>query len=63
LRVVADALDFTELVVGHETDFVIFFGKPDRGVDGDTSFAKGGERDVALSVNFGRDGHHRILLN
>ena len=61
LRVVADALRFAHFAASHDVKLAVLFGKPDRRVDGDTSLAEGGERDVALAVDFGGDGHADIL--
>ncbi len=61
LRVIANALDLAEFGVGHDVNFVAFFGKPDGGIDGDAGLAKGGEREVALAVNFLGDGHSGIV--
>lgn len=63
LRVVADALDLAHLACSHEIELVAFFGEPNRGVDRDSGFAKGGKREVALSVDLGGDGHGDILNN
>jgi len=63
LRVIADTLDLAELAVGHKAEFVTVFRKPDGGVDRDSGFAEGRERDVVLSVDLGGDGHRGILNN
>lgn len=57
LRIIANALDLAQFAVGHEIQFAVFLGKPDRGINGDASLAEGGEREVVLSADFGRDGH------
>lgn len=61
LRVIAKALDFAQLAVGHEVKLVVFFGKPDGGINSNASFAESSDRDVTLATNFWRDGHSGIV--
>lgn len=58
MRVVADALAFTQLAVCHQVEFVGVFGKPDGSIDGDSAFAERCEADIALAVDGSRDGGH-----
>jgi len=55
--IVAEALDLAEFAVGHEVKLAGVFGEPDWRVDGHSGFAEGGERDVLLSVDGGRNAH------
>src|SRR5208282_1568933 len=56
LRVVADALALSQFTIRHEVEFAAVFRKPDGRVHGDAILAEGGEADVTLAANFGRDG-------
>ena len=63
LRVVADALVFSGFTAGHQVEFVVVFGKPDRRVHGYAIFSEGSEADVTLAVDFGGDGSHADIVN
>jgi len=52
-RIVANALAFPGLAVGHAVNPVIVFGKPDGSVDGCAAFPESCKTDVTLSVDFG----------
>ncbi len=61
LSVVADALHLRELGVGHDVKPARVFGKPDGRANSDSRFAEGRERNVALIMDLGGDGHGPIL--
>jgi hypothetical protein len=61
VRVVADALALSQFAVGHEAEFVVIFGKPDRRVHRHAIFPEGGETDVTLAMDFSGNGHADIV--
>ena len=61
--VIPDAFVLSQFAAGHEINPVVVFSKPDRRVDRHTSFSKRGEADVALPVNFRRNGSHAVIVN
>ena len=62
LRVVADTLRFPQSTVRHEVEFVVVFGKPNGRVHGYATFSEGGEADVTLAADFGRNGRHANIV-
>ena len=62
LWVVADALAFSRFAVGHEVEFVVIFGEPDRRGDGDAAFSESCQADVALALDFWGDIGHSYIV-
>jgi hypothetical protein len=61
LRIIPNALIFPGVAPSHYIKLVVLFSKPDGRRYGGTAFAKGGEADVFLALNFARDGHGDIV--
>ena len=55
--IVAQALIFARVTAGHEVELAVVLSKPDGRWDRNAGFAEGGERNVFLSGDGGRDGH------
>ncbi|SPE44082.1 hypothetical protein SBA7_290010 [Candidatus Sulfotelmatobacter sp. SbA7] len=61
LRVVADALELAGVAASHDVEISGVFAEPDGGGDGGASFAEGGEQEVFVPLDLGRDGHEGIV--
>jgi hypothetical protein len=62
LRIISNPLHLAKLAARHKDKRAAFFGEPDRRVNGRSSFAERGERDIFLSVNRSGDGHRNIVI-